>query len=66
MAQGKTARIGAKGDEKMTKKALLKLIVYNLANAPALALQKTLDACKTDEERDEARRIFAAVGVREK
>ena len=48
----------------MTKKAILKAIVRNLANAPALALEKTLAECKTDEEREEARRIFAAVGVK--
>ena len=48
----------------MTKNELLKKIVYNLANAPALALEKTLAECETDEEREAAKRIFAAVGVK--
>lgn len=48
----------------MTKNRLVKLIVKHLANAPALALERVLAECKTDEERLEAVRIFNAVGVK--
>lgn len=48
----------------MTRKALEKLIINKLTHAPALALGAVLRECTTDEERDTARRIFAACGVK--
>lgn len=48
----------------MTRNALYKLIIATLAHAPALALDSVLAECKNDEEREEARRIFKAVGVK--
>jgi hypothetical protein len=48
----------------VTKNALIKLIVKKLATAPALALDAVLSECTTEEEREEARRIFSAVGVK--
>lgn len=48
----------------MTRNALYKLIIATLANAPALALDSVLAECTSEQEREEAKRIFRAVGVR--
>ena len=40
-----------------------KIILKHLANAPAIAAREALREFSTDEDRNEARRIFAAVGI---
>lgn len=44
-------------------KATIKAVIKHLANAPAIAAARVLDELPTEAERDEARRIFAAVGI---
>lgn len=44
-------------------KTVVKTIIKHLANAPALAARDVLEKLPTEEERAEARRIFAAVGI---
>ena len=44
-------------------KSVLKVIIKNLANAPAIAAQKAIKQLQTEEEREEARRIFNALGI---
>ena len=44
-------------------KSTVKKIIKHLANAPALAARQVLDELPTEAERDEARRIFSAVGI---
>ena len=44
-------------------KAVIKAIITELANAPAVAAREVLEKLPTETERDEARRIFAAVGI---
>lgn len=44
-------------------KAVIKAIIKELANAPATAAREVLRKLPTETERDEARRIFAAVGI---
>lgn len=46
----------------MTNKTRKNIIKY-LANAPAIAAREVLQTLDTEEERDEARRIFSAVGI---
>lgn len=40
-----------------------KTVIKYLATAPAIAAREALRELSTDEERNEARRIFAAVGI---
>ena len=44
-------------------KTVIKTIIKELANAPATAAREVLQQLKTEEERAEALRIFAAVGI---
>lgn len=44
-------------------KAVIKAIIKELANAPAIAAREVLEKLPSEAERDEARRIFSAVGI---
>lgn len=44
-------------------KTVIKTIIKHLADAPAIAARDVLEQLPTEEERAEARRIFAAVGI---
>lgn len=44
-------------------KNVIKAIIKELANAPATAAREVLEKLPSEAERDEARRIFAAVGI---
>ena len=45
------------------EKNLTKKILKALANAPTITAEKLLNELQTEEEKQHARRIFAAVGI---
>ena len=47
----------------MKNSKLIKNIIDKLANAPAIAARDILAECATEDEREQARRIFSAVGI---
>ena len=46
------------------KNKVIRKAIKNLANAPALALAKTLEELTDPTDRDDAKRLFEAVGVK--
>lgn len=50
----------------MSKNSVQKTIIKHLAKAHEYALEKTLQDLPTDAEKDEAKRIFLAVGITKK